>query len=67
MLTEFVACVCVCGNSGKGKLKGKKGVVSEKKNLPGLEYNFFPPFQMKQCDVLAFASYYSQHAAADMR
>jgi hypothetical protein len=41
MLTESVAFLCVCGNSDKGKLKGKKGVVSETKNLPGLEYNFF--------------------------
>jgi len=31
MLTESVAFLCVCGKSSKGKLKGKKGVVSETK------------------------------------
>ena len=40
MLIESVAFLCVCGYSDKGKLKGKKGVISEAKNLPGLEYIF---------------------------
>ena len=31
MLIASVAFLCVCGNSNKGKLKGKKGVVSETK------------------------------------
>jgi hypothetical protein len=41
MLTESVAFLCVCDNSGKGKLKG---AICDTKNLPGLEYNFFYSF-----------------------
>ena len=41
MLIDSVAFLYVCGNSGKGKLKGKKRVICETKNLPGLEFNFF--------------------------
>jgi len=51
MLIDSVAFLYICGNSGKGKLKGKKGVICETKNLPGLEFNFFF-LQMK--DVRCF-------------
>jgi hypothetical protein len=52
ILTSSPAFLCVCGNSSKGKLKGKKGVVSETKKLTWLKFFFSDEGSFGICIIL---------------